>query len=227
MSKPIITLGIIILLATALTVGVLAWSATLPCTQPASQQPVVGGEEIDTSDWLTYRNEEYGFEFKYPGDFYIKCITSITGECLPVTFHLCKKEIDKKSYCLSVSRAFKFGGDKAFDQYVIDEAKNSCAADGPMGSLYCDDVIEQEIIQVNNIIIYKVILEEVHEDYISDTTSKRTKNPIYMFRLNKMNHSDKSIKLLLLHDYDIPTKQLDYYQGILDSIVYTLKYIEK
>ena len=23
-------------------------------------------EEIDTSDWLTYRNEEYGYEIKYP-----------------------------------------------------------------------------------------------------------------------------------------------------------------
>jgi len=29
-------------------------------------------EEIDTSNWKTYRNEEYGFEFKYPGEWVIE-----------------------------------------------------------------------------------------------------------------------------------------------------------
>lgn len=28
--------------------------------------------EVDTSDWLTYTNEEYGFSFKYPSDWTVK-----------------------------------------------------------------------------------------------------------------------------------------------------------
>ena len=39
--------------------------------QPTKQQPALPqqSKEIDTSDWLTYRSEEYGFEVKYPFDW--------------------------------------------------------------------------------------------------------------------------------------------------------------
>ncbi|MCL5666877.1 MAG: hypothetical protein M1383_03845 [Patescibacteria group bacterium] len=38
-------------------------------TDPSSLSPSI---ELDTNNWKIYRNEEYGFEFKYPGDWKIR-----------------------------------------------------------------------------------------------------------------------------------------------------------
>jgi len=42
-----------------------------PVSENQNTNTATTTEEIDTSDWKTYQSEEYGFEFKYPGEWHL------------------------------------------------------------------------------------------------------------------------------------------------------------
>jgi hypothetical protein len=76
MKKSIFIVGIIIVLA--LITGGAVWYVKNQKYEPVAEngQIPVASEPIvaatSTAEWLTYRNEEYGFEIKYPGDYIFK-----------------------------------------------------------------------------------------------------------------------------------------------------------
>ena len=57
-----------VIVLTLITGGFFAWQYF--GTPEEKTETLEGGVEDETADWKTYRNEEYGFEMKYPEDFF-------------------------------------------------------------------------------------------------------------------------------------------------------------
>ncbi len=74
--KPFKLLIIILIILILVALGLILW-----CKKTAPNGgPIVINPPVDTSDWVTYQNEKYGFEFELPGEFGAKMPTGLQGE---------------------------------------------------------------------------------------------------------------------------------------------------
>ena len=194
-NKKIIFLIIVVIIAGA---GVLGYR---DYQKNKAENP--GGQTtgIDTNDWLTYRNEEYGFELKYPGDW------EVSGGY--------KQE---NNYNIVAVKGFFLNEDGSKDGSVIkvsgyfsennQDIKNWLEKNFPINldvsvlhGIYNIKVAMQDA-------VYRVITSNVSGGYFNDITFQKGKNIYYIEVISRVLSKDK----------ENSEKHEVYINGIVNSI---------
>jgi len=240
---PIIFIGLCVVIAAL----VLGWSVFVKTEVPV-QIPVINDEnendvvddnnnvenddipndpdddisEIDISDWKVYKNEEYRFEMKYPLNYVLK-------EVWTDYILLRKIENEKTEWSISITAEHDRLGTNDFElifkEFVKKLALNSCPADGPNESIYCTEITEiKPFANENGISGYEIYMNEITENFLSDTMSNRVKGPIFAIDTSKQtNNMVRSI----FFDFDDGRKFLSKQerQEVINQIFSTFKFI--
>jgi len=193
MKKPLI-ITIITVIILALIGGGTLWYLKTQKQEPVNNnEPVVNnegeengdvGEEIDTSDWLTYRNEEYGFEFKYPEYYTLKQRPSY-GDALNMEF---VHENVNNHISLIVSPLTQY----IKDSIEYDQQREECQGDKNNYSCYIYRSEDNKFYQTKNFINYNKKFEFGIELNSINQNLSPTEN-INLFLQNKFSPQDQNI----------------------------------
>jgi len=171
-------------------------------TDQNDNQPDNG--EIDTSDWLTYNNEEYGYSIKYPKGWTMR---EFPGTKTGAEFNggNDKIAIDDRASYIGPSN-------DPFDKY-IQNLENSAykVSDHPFNS-------KEEFITITGIKGYIINWNESMKDYGMDSVNYDTA----YFEAKKQGFY-KDRKIITVHYSTIPT---EYSTKIFNAMIETFDYID-
>lgn len=180
--------------------------------------------EIDTNDWLTYRNEKYGYEFHYSLDYILKEVGN--------NYLLLRKTGNKEivwpiSVTIKNNRSDTNDFKLTFREFTIELIISSCVADGSDTSIYCTKATEiKPITNKNKINGYEIYINEATENVLSNKISNRVKGPIFVMDISKQTNN---LARGIFFDFDDEKKILSEQekQKLIDQILSTFKFIEE
>jgi len=199
----------------------------VPVVDDGDVSPVIednNNSEINISDWKSYRNEEYGFEFEYPLEYTLK-------ESSVDYILLRRTEDEKNEWLVSVTvkhnRLSVNDSELTFKEFVEKLAISSCPADGPNRSIDCTGITEiKSFVNKNKINGYEIYLNETTKYFPSNKISNRTKGPIFALDIFEQTNN---IARSIFFDFDDERKILNEQKKeiLINQMLSTFKLTEK
>jgi hypothetical protein len=154
-------------------------------------------EDIDTSNWKTYRNEEFGFEVKYPEGWEYDLIDGVTfykKHCKKNKYGLCPKSINFGKYLMITSKEIN----------NIKYFRNSCKDP----QLYLLKYVDKDIWVCNNTVKKAIFIDSGYnrnlEYHFSDDQGS-----IFEVNVNYLAEDDISVYTTILQSFRLILNEVD------------------
>ncbi len=177
--------------------------------------------QIETADWQTYRNEKFEFEFQYPKNYFLKQVT--------YSFLLLREgDAEETDWLFEVSIDTEWPDEMTFEELATNRGLLRCAADGPDGSVYCNEIVRREtFMNDSGVMGYKLYLNEINERYTQSGTkvSERTRGPVFVLDISEQVPEKVAGIFFELTERGEASPRKNDLLVILDQMLSTFKFI--